>query len=171
MSVAAVCARRDYEHGDRLSRRTQAVMWPAYALAGAVIMCNLLDAARVGTRGSRLAGGVAMIAGLGALTAGTQPFRSLSQLAGRETGDLITDGVYRYSRNPQYLGNVLLAAGAAIASRSPLGGLFAGAGAMAYGWYLPGEEAHLQRTFGADYSEYRHRVPRWWSWKKPPLER
>lgn len=171
MSVAAVSARRDYEDGDRFSPRTQAVMWPAYALGGTVIVSNLVDSAHVGTRASRLAGGVAVIAGLAALTAGAWPFGSLSQLAGREPGDLITDGVFRYSRNPQYLGNVLLATGAAIANRSLLAGLFAGASAIAYTWYLPSEEAHLQRTFGSDYSEYLHRVPRWWRWRGLSLER
>lgn len=105
MSAAAVSARRDYERGERLSSRTQAVMWPCYALGGAVIVSNLLDSAEVGTRASRLAGGVAVAAGLGAFTTGALPFRLFSQLAGREAADLITDGIYRYSRNPQYLGN------------------------------------------------------------------
>jgi protein-S-isoprenylcysteine O-methyltransferase Ste14 len=72
---------------------------------------------------------------------------------------LATAGPYAYTRNPLYLGTLLVAAGLAIASRSMgLGGLF---GAVFLFIYLPViqlEEQHLSKLFPG-YAEYAQRVP------------
>lgn len=169
--VAVASARRDYESDEELSSLTQALMWPAYALGATVISANIADSRHRGTPLSRLTGGILTTLGAALFVTGARPFRSFSQLAGRERGDLITDGVYRYSRNPQYLGNILITTGAAVADRSLPGCLFAAGVACGYSWYLPAEEAHLQRTFGTRYSKYRSRTPRWFGWKVDTDER
>jgi protein-S-isoprenylcysteine O-methyltransferase Ste14 len=72
---------------------------------------------------------------------------------------LATCGPYNYTRNPLYLGTLLVAAGLAIASRSAdLGALFA---AVFVCIYLPAiqlEQQHL-RTLFPDYAAYAARVP------------
>jgi protein-S-isoprenylcysteine O-methyltransferase Ste14 len=75
---------------------------------------------------------------------------------------LATGGPYGYTRNPLYLGTLLVAAGLAIAARSPwLGALF---GAVFLFVYLPViqlEEQHLRRLF-TDYAAFAERVPMLW---------
>lgn len=72
---------------------------------------------------------------------------------------LATSGPYRYTRNPLYLGTLLVAAGLAIASRSAgLGILFA---LVFLGIYLPViqlEQQHLRSLF-PEYAQYAARVP------------
>jgi len=73
---------------------------------------------------------------------------------------LATSGPYAFTRNPLYMGTLLVAAGLAIASRQVgLAVLFA----VAFGLiYLPAielEEQHLRKLF-PDYEEYARHVPR-----------
>jgi protein-S-isoprenylcysteine O-methyltransferase Ste14 len=72
---------------------------------------------------------------------------------------LAASGPYRYTRNPLYLGTLLVAAGLAIASRNAgLGALFA---AVFVCIYLPAiqlEQQHLHSLF-PEYAEYAARVP------------
>lgn len=75
---------------------------------------------------------------------------------------LVTDGPYRFTRNPMYIGMACAYAGAAV-----------GAGALWSLALLPGvlfvidrviiprEERHLTERFGEDYDRYRRRVRRW----------
>ncbi|MDQ3956186.1 MAG: isoprenylcysteine carboxylmethyltransferase family protein [Actinomycetota bacterium] len=170
-ATAAASARRDYLEQDRLSWRTQALMWPAYLLGGAVVITSAIRARATGTPNSRSVGVMLSAAGLTLFAAGARPFASFAQLAGRETGDLITDGAYRYSRNPQYAGNVLLSAGTAVAARSVPGAVFTLAVAAAYRAYVVAEEAHLERAFGSEYRRYRDRTPRWFGSPREDDER
>ncbi len=81
---------------------------------------------------------------------------------------LVTAGPYAYVRNPLYLGNLLTAAGFAIAftgRNSPRArfALIAGSlGAMAslYATIVPHEEAFLRSQFGEEFERYCERVPR-----------
>jgi protein-S-isoprenylcysteine O-methyltransferase Ste14 len=78
------------------------------------------------------------------------------------TTALATDGIYRLSRNPIYLGLTLVYAGLAVALASfwPLLLLVPLLAVMRYG-VIAREEAYLERLFGDDYRAYRQRVRRW----------
>lgn len=75
---------------------------------------------------------------------------------------LLTGGVYRYTRNPIYLGMVIILIGAAIALGS-LSSLLI----VPIFWliirhaYILHEESFLLQIFGDEYTEYRRRVRRW----------
>jgi protein-S-isoprenylcysteine O-methyltransferase Ste14 len=72
---------------------------------------------------------------------------------------LAASGPYAYTRNPLYLGTVLVAAGLAIASRSwGLGLLFAAVFLCIYLPVIQLEEQHLQALFPG-YAAYAERVP------------
>jgi len=60
------------------------------------------------------------IIGLIIMLAGMLEFRSLRKMSGLETSKLITTGIYRYSRSPQYTSWFLALLGISIMGRSGL---------------------------------------------------
>ena len=83
-------------------------------------------------------------------------------LPGQETTQLLLSGPYRLSRNPLYLGLLLLYAGVALLADSA-GALIllplAWAGLL-WGAILP-EERYLRAELGAPYESYTTQVRRW----------
>ncbi|MFT5501387.1 MAG: protein-S-isoprenylcysteine O-methyltransferase Ste14 [Woeseiaceae bacterium] len=78
------------------------------------------------------------------------------------TDYLITNGIYRLTRNPMYLGMVTMLGGVA----SFFGTLPFYAVAIVYfilidRWFCMYEEEKLVATFGRDYVAYRSKVRRW----------
>ncbi|MGH9670572.1 MAG: methyltransferase family protein [Terriglobales bacterium] len=74
--------------------------------------------------------------------------------------ELATTGPYAYTRNPLYVGSLILAAGFAVGARSPWVVLLMLV--MFVAVYLPvirSEEEYLRRTF-PEFEEYAQRVPR-----------
>ncbi|MFB3828664.1 MAG: isoprenylcysteine carboxylmethyltransferase family protein [Bryobacteraceae bacterium] len=72
---------------------------------------------------------------------------------------LATSGPYGHTRNPLYLGTLLVAAGFAVAARSMgLGILFAGVFGLIYLPVIELEEQHLRKLF-PEYAGYAARVP------------
>ena len=104
------------------------------------------------TRSSILMGTIIAIPGLW--------LRGLAAGHVRKDRELTTSGPYAYTRNPLYLGTLILAAGFAAAARS-----WVVAGIMVViflGVYIPviwSEEAFLRENF-REFSEYSARVPR-----------
>ena len=79
-----------------------------------------------------------------------------------EPGILVTNGLFRWTRNPMYLGFVLLLLGTAmvLGTTTPLlaAALFA---IIADRWYIAFEERALATKFGDDYVAYASRTRRW----------
>jgi protein-S-isoprenylcysteine O-methyltransferase Ste14 len=75
---------------------------------------------------------------------------------------LVTTGLYRYSRNPMYVAVATMLAGWALAFASPRLAIYAGIVVVAFQLRVVfGEEPWLAGTHGAAWEEYRARVPRW----------
>lgn len=75
---------------------------------------------------------------------------------------LVTAGMYRYTRNPMYLGLTLILIGAWIA----FGSLGPGLVLPVFLWiiqqsFIRGEERFLEEIFGEQYLSYKRRVRRW----------
>jgi protein-S-isoprenylcysteine O-methyltransferase Ste14 len=152
--------RRDFDARGSLTTSTAVAMWSCYGLCGA-LYANALRRGQPAPRPTRAAGLTACVTGLGAVTAGMGAFSGAQQVTGTNPGDLQDGGVYRYSRNPQYVGFVLAGAGGALVRRSvPAAALTAGYAAIS-AWWVRVEERSLQRTFGRDYARYQRRTPRW----------
>jgi protein-S-isoprenylcysteine O-methyltransferase Ste14 len=101
---------------------------------------------------SILAGTGFILLGLGIRAAASGHIRKNAQLA--------TAGPYAYTRNPLYLGSIVMAAGFVVAARNFWFGI--AAAAMFFFIYLPvilAEENYLRSAF-AEYSEYAVQVPR-----------
>jgi protein-S-isoprenylcysteine O-methyltransferase Ste14 len=75
---------------------------------------------------------------------------------------LVTDGPYRFTRNPMYLGMAGAYGGAAVATGVlwALPFLPAVVGVIDR-QVIPREERHLAETFGVEYERYRSSVRRW----------
>lgn len=75
---------------------------------------------------------------------------------------LVVSGLYRYSRNPMYVGVLLVLVGWAVSWPSLSLWIYAVAIASAFHLrVILAEEPWLARTFGASWESYRHAVPRW----------
>jgi protein-S-isoprenylcysteine O-methyltransferase Ste14 len=75
---------------------------------------------------------------------------------------LATGGPYGYTRNPLYVGTLLVAAGLAMAARNPaLALLFAAVFLLVYLPVIQLEEQHLRKLF-PEYEVYAHQVPALW---------
>jgi protein-S-isoprenylcysteine O-methyltransferase Ste14 len=75
---------------------------------------------------------------------------------------LATGGPYAYTRNPLYIGTLLVASGLVIAARNPsLVILFALVFVFVYLPVIQLEEQHLRRLF-PDYADYAREVPPLW---------
>lgn len=122
--------------------------WPGGAAAAALAMAGLF----------LVAAGVAL--DLGSMLA----FRRhrTTVLPHRGATNLITDGPFRYTRNPIYVGNTLLVAGAGLV----FGVAWLVPAALAGAWAteklaIAREEAHLALRFGPAWQAYASRTPRW----------
>jgi protein-S-isoprenylcysteine O-methyltransferase Ste14 len=80
----------------------------------------------------------------------------------KSTPEIIATGVYRFTRNPMYLGMGLLQAGIGVALANawvvffvPLTWL------VIYRIAIRHEEAYLERKFGSVYTDYKRTVRRW----------
>ena len=80
----------------------------------------------------------------------------------RDASTLSTDGLFRFSRNPVYLGQTLALIGLALALGSPLSLIFAAVFCAACNFhYIPFEEKNLDRIFESKYRDYKRKVRRW----------
>ena len=79
-----------------------------------------------------------------------------------ESTTLVTSGLYKYTRNPMYLGMALLVLGAAVffGSVTALLGPLVFCVAIQQLFICP-EEARMQGWFGEDYDNYCKKVRRW----------
>ncbi len=80
------------------------------------------------------------------------------------TSELVTRGPYAVSRNPGYVGDLILMTGYVILTDSRLAGLVAIAGAL---WFLLApftEERWLEEQYGEAYRRYKERHPRFLGW-------
>lgn len=118
------------------------------------------------SRPAVLIGAVLAAAGSAVAVAGVLAFRrartTVDPLHPERSADLVTDGIYRYSRNPMYLGFVIGLLGIAVALCSLLGIALALATArFLHRFQIEPEERHLARRFGRQFEQYCRAVPRW----------
>jgi len=89
----------------------------------------------------------------------TRPLRSV---LGEEPGVVVESGLYRFTRNPMYVGVILTVLGQAVLYGSWAVGLY---GLLLAPWFhfvvTRLEEPHLRKERGMAYEDYCRRVPRW----------
>ena len=111
-----------------------------------------------------LLGGVFALVGFLVSFAGAGLFlrRGTAIIPFKPATQLVTSGIYRWTRNPMYLGMALIYAGLAIILNSlPALVLLPLVLAIIQRQVIAREEAYLERAFGDEYAAYRNQVRRW----------
>ena len=145
--------------------------WPPVWTAGMVLLSWLasmiLPWTVLGLAG-RLLGVALVLTGLAAMAAAAWEMRRArtTVIPRRQPSALVTSGIFEWSRNPIYLGDLLVAAGAMLWLQMPwalpMVGLLA--------WvlqerFIAGEEQGLITGFGAEYGLWAGRTGRWFGRK------
>ena len=136
--------------------------------AGMLALAWLLPAAALPlpATGARLAAGALGAAGIAVALAGVLAFRrmrtTVNPMAPERATALVAVGVFRASRNPMYLGMLLVLAGWAVFLGNAAAALLVPAFvAWMTRFQIRPEERALTARFGASYLDYCARVRRW----------
>lgn len=129
-------------------------------------LSRVAPAAAAGAAPSTLVAIVIALAGGAISAAGIMAFRrartTIDPLKPERASSLVTGGIYRITRNPMYVGLLLVLVGWAVF----LGSLWAGLGPLAFVAYITRfqikpEERALRLLFGDEFARYTARVRRW----------
>jgi protein-S-isoprenylcysteine O-methyltransferase Ste14 len=114
------------------------------------------------TVASWVAGGLILAAGEAFRLAGVAAAGTTTRRRSRDVQRLVTYGIFAWTRNPLYVGNLLAWLGVAVASGVlwfvPVAALLF---AVEYSLIVRFEEGVLESTFGDEYLSYKRRTPRW----------
>lgn len=139
-------------------------IWLLFGLM-AIFACNAyFPGLRFTGVAAQVCGGVLIVLGLCLLVfangrftragTGVIPFRNVTAL--------VTDGIYRYTRNPMYLGMLAILLGTAFTVGAGTSLLIAPLFALIIEWrFIRPEEAMLRGLFPEEYPAYCARVRRW----------
>ena len=150
---------------DELKRRQ--VLPPVYflvALVATVVLAWVARAWRVSSPLVQLAGAVLLAGGLATEIVADQVFKRHGTTVKpfEVSSALVTTGVFRFSRNPMYLGMVFVLVGVALLFGSLVA--LVPAVALAVGLdrrFIDVEEKMLAERFGDAWTDYRQRTRRW----------
>jgi protein-S-isoprenylcysteine O-methyltransferase Ste14 len=142
---------------------------PPFIFLGALVLGLLLQALRpwrlfAHTLAIQFSGALLIVAGLALSAWVVHSFRQAQTPVSplRASQHLVVSGPYRFSRNPDYLGQTLAFGGLALLLHSfwLLLAILPALGLVRYR-VIAAEERYLEDRFGDAYREYRHRVRRW----------
>jgi protein-S-isoprenylcysteine O-methyltransferase Ste14 len=143
------------------------ILPPTYffaAIALALAAHSLFPLAAIIPSGWRFAGLLPIAAGIALNIIADRQFkhRGTEVKPFKRPGALVTDGAFRWSRNPMYLGMVLIVGGVAVfeGTLSPWIAPVALA-VLLDRVFIVREERMLEDTFGGTFQQYRQRVRRW----------
>jgi protein-S-isoprenylcysteine O-methyltransferase Ste14 len=152
------------------ANRPTAVPWPpilfAGALGGAILLGRLFPLSWPGVddTAAQMLGYAFGLAGLALTVWGliTLYRANTNILPHKGAGRLVTQGAFRFRRNPIYMGEALMLLGLAQASVNIWFAVMAPVFALAIlGLAILPEERHLEARFGEDYLDYKARTRRW----------
>jgi protein-S-isoprenylcysteine O-methyltransferase Ste14 len=154
-----------YDRGKRFPKRLLPLwytMWAFHHSAVAVASIVGVWWLPANSLAAGSAGAVAVVAGATAAALGMTKFGSYARSAGQDDSQLITAGIYRWSRNPQVIGWFLALLGISLAGRSGLALLLTGVFALVlHSYTVRMEEPYLERLYGEEYRRYMARTPRY----------
>jgi protein-S-isoprenylcysteine O-methyltransferase Ste14 len=148
----------------RWARRIIPPGWLLLALLASAALHHWLPLAQVLQPPFNRCGAVLLAAGVMLAFSGVAAFRRVRTpvIPFERSTTLVTDGIYRLTRNPMYLGLTLIVCGGAML----LGSIGAFVPLPLFVWiidcgYIRAEERFLTEIFGGDYARYTRDVRRW----------
>lgn len=139
-------------------------VWLFVAMGAAFGLDQVLPFGGFNTWWTRALGDVLIVGGLGSMGAAFWEFlRGKTSVIPRQIPTaFLKRGIYRFTRNPIYLGDAMVLAGAILHWDVPLALVLV----PAFGWFISarfirGEEAGLIAQFGDDARDWMGRVRRW----------
>lgn len=147
-------------------REPPRILPPHYFLLAIALMLGLaLIDPSAGVLGSwRWLGAVPFVAAFAVATIARRQFETVGTEIRplHPSSALVTDGPFRFSRNPMYASMLVGLAGVALMlDRITPWLVIPPFAALLYYRFVRHEEAHMERTFGAAYLDYKARVRRW----------
>ena len=138
--------------------------WSALSVvfAGFPILAYLNRDSFIFSQRSKLFGGVLSVLGMGFSLSALFELGWMES-SGRE-GELRTDGIYKYTRNPQSVGFIPFIIGAIISTNSWKLLVHGVLTIAVYALFPFAEEPWLREQYGEEYDEYCERTPRFISW-------
>jgi protein-S-isoprenylcysteine O-methyltransferase Ste14 len=112
----------------------------------------------------KTAGWTAIVCGIALLVVAIGFFRMKGTTVNpvKKPGKLVTEGIYRMSRNPMYLGMLLILLGVPFAMETLAALIFPPLFFLIMNqWVIPREEKTVEGVFGDEYLRYRTRTSRW----------
>lgn len=137
---------------------------PPLIFGGLLVLGLLVDRPAAAFGAAQVAAILAALVGIGLIATALGLFRSKRTRAEpwQPSSALVCDGLYRFTRNPMYLGMAILSLAIALFFTSwPAGLMTLVAVAIIDRTVIPREEKYLARRFDDEYSVYRRRVRRW----------
>jgi protein-S-isoprenylcysteine O-methyltransferase Ste14 len=157
--------KRTYDEGKTLSIGLSTGWWALDTVhCSLVILASLYTVWPIPINAiAALIGGSVMIgAGVVVTLAGMIAFRSIRRISGLDASELVTTGVYQWSRNPQYFGWFLVLLGISLIGHSWWALVYTMMAIILFHFYIIRmEEPYLARMFGEKYLLYKSRTPRY----------
>jgi protein-S-isoprenylcysteine O-methyltransferase Ste14 len=139
-------------------------MWLVFGVVTIFALNEFYPGPRYTSLTGQLFGGVLLVFGLAMLVFAGGTFRRAGNdlVPFRNVSKLVTTGVFRFTRNPMYLGMAAILLGSAVTVGAVTALVVAPLFMLVIQWrYIYLEEALLQRQFPEEFSAYRSRVRRW----------
>ena len=138
-------------------------VWTAFAVALVWLMSHLMPWRILGVPG-QVGGAILVLTGLALMLAAVLEMNRArtTVIPRRQPSALVTSGIFEYSRNPIYLGDVLVLAGSMLWLHVP----WALPMLAVFAWvlrvrFIDGEEQRLMMGFGAEFTLWSARTGRW----------
>ncbi len=145
------------------ARGVQRIAGSSFAMSvAALLAAAALSPAQVTSGWTGLAAMVALIGGATVIVAQVQMGRAWR--VGVRSGDaplFVSHGLFRFSRNPIFVGMMLVGLSAAMVSGTWWGGAALALFIASCAVQVRIEEAHLEASFGQAYRDFRSTIPRW----------
>ena len=139
-------------------------VWFLLTLLAMWIADRWLPIVEFASTAARVAGAVLIVTGIGISARASSAFKHAGTpvVPFERSTALVTEGLFRYTRNPMYVGLVLALVGVALLLESvgawlPIPVFIA----IIQVRFIAGEERLLAELFGDDYLAYKHKTRRW----------
>lgn len=157
--------KRAYDKGSALSKGLSVGWWVLDTVHCLLVILSSLYAVwplPINEVAALIGGSVMVGVGIVVMLAGMIEFRSIHSISGLDTSELVTSGIYQWSRNPQYFGWFLVLLGISLVGSSGLALLYTMIAIILFHFYVTRmEEPYLEHIFGEKYLLYKERTPRY----------